>query len=421
MQVRIVFCVHEPRAAAVSSEQQLNSETIMPSPRRLSRSDGRFHMAASGTSSSNTLSRNSANHITKRFLQTMSYSVAVWTLLVVALALPPSACGLPEGGPGADYPVGRFPFLMPKVVPYKPELYLCTPVKVDYTKSYYIVGFEPNATMATAHHMLLYGCGQPGSESAVWNCGEMAGGSEESGSPCGSGASSQIIYAWARDAPKLELPEGVGFKVGKDSPIQYIVLQVHYAHIDKFKDGTTYDDSGIFIHYTTKPLSKQAGVILLGTAGYIPPMATEHMDTLCEIQEEKVIHPFAYRTHTHSLGRMVSGYRIRKDGAGADQWTLLGKRDPLTPQMFYPVESRDPIRKSDRLAARCTMESNRTRITKIGATNEDEMCNFYLMYYVENDEPLQMKYCFSNGPPLFRWSNREAELNHIPDYESSHL
>lgn len=63
----------------------------------------------------------------------------------------------------------------------------------------------------------------------------MAGGSEESGSPCGSGAPSQIIYAWARDAPKLELPEGVGFKVGKDSPIQYIVLQVHYAHIDKFK------------------------------------------------------------------------------------------------------------------------------------------------------------------------------------------
>lgn len=45
----------------------------------------------------------------------------------------------------------------------------------------------------------------------------------------------QIIYAWARDAPKLELPEDVGFKVGKDSPIKYIVLQVHYASIDKFK------------------------------------------------------------------------------------------------------------------------------------------------------------------------------------------
>lgn len=45
----------------------------------------------------------------------------------------------------------------------------------------------------------------------------------------------QIIYAWARDAPKLELPEGVGFKVGESSPIKYLVLQVHYGHIHHFK------------------------------------------------------------------------------------------------------------------------------------------------------------------------------------------
>lgn len=45
----------------------------------------------------------------------------------------------------------------------------------------------------------------------------------------------QVIYAWARDAPKLVLPEGVAFKVGGSSPIQYIVLQVHYASVEKFK------------------------------------------------------------------------------------------------------------------------------------------------------------------------------------------
>lgn len=49
------------------------------------------------------------------------------------------------------------------------------------------------------------------------------------------------------------------------------------------------------------------------------------------------------------------------------------------------------------------------------------MCNFYLMYYVENDEPLQMKYCFSNGPPFFYWHNKDTELNNIPDYDASHL
>lgn len=55
----------------------------------------------------------------------------------------------------------------------------------------------------------------------------------DTASPCLDGL--QVIYAWARDAPKLELPEGVGFKVGKDSPIKYLVLQVHYAHIEEFK------------------------------------------------------------------------------------------------------------------------------------------------------------------------------------------
>lgn len=46
------------------------------------------------------------------------------------------------------------------------------------------------------------------------------------------------------------------------------------------------------------------------------------------------------------------------------------------------------------------------------------MCNFYLMYYVEKDEPLEMKYCFSDGPPYFYW-NKSNELNNIPDYDAS--
>jgi peptidylglycine monooxygenase len=53
-------------------------------------------------------------------------------------------------------------------------------------------------------------------------------------SPCSAGGS-HVLYAWARDAKKLELPEDVGFQVGLGTPIEYLVLQVHYAHVDKFK------------------------------------------------------------------------------------------------------------------------------------------------------------------------------------------
>lgn len=269
--------------------------------------------------------------------------------------------------------------------------------------------------MNVAHHMLIYGCTIPGSAEPVWNCGEMSGsadGERVLASPCEEG--SEIIYAWARDAPDLILPDGVGFKVGKKSPIQYLVLQVHYAHIEHFAHGET-DDSGVFLHYTEKPLNKLAGVFLLGTGGSIPARKTEYMETACALKEDKLIHPFAYRVHTHSLGKVVSGYVIKD----TKNWIELGKRDPLTPQMFYPIHTNVTIGEGDILAARCTMTSTRDRPTYIGATNDDEMCNFYLMYYVENDEPLHVKYCFTSGPPHFYWNT--AGLQNVPDREASTL
>lgn len=76
------------------------------------------------------------------------------------------------------------------------------------------------------------------------------------------------------------------------------------------------------------------------------------METLCQIREKKTIYPFAYRTHTHSLGKVVSGYSIRRDKFDEkDHWSLLGKRDPNTAQMFYPIFNQNPIKFGDRLVS----------------------------------------------------------------------
>lgn len=43
--------------------------------------------------------------------------------------------------------------------------------------------------------MLMYGCGEPGSNQPVWNCGEMAkkeNDDEETASPCKPGSPSQV-------------------------------------------------------------------------------------------------------------------------------------------------------------------------------------------------------------------------------------
>lgn len=93
--------------------------------------------------------------------------------------------------------------------------------------------------MNTAHHILLYGCEVPGyyerdTPRAIWDCGEMAETVTHFPRAPTCARGSQIIYAWAMDAPKLILPEGVGFKVGGETGVNYLVLQVHYANVDKF-------------------------------------------------------------------------------------------------------------------------------------------------------------------------------------------
>ena len=141
--------------------------------------------------------------------------------------------------------------------------------------------------------------------------------------------------------------------MGKDTDIKFLVLQVHYAHLDAIPP--TGDDSGIFLEYTQEPQPKVAGVLLLGTGGLAPPHSTTFFESACEIEDERELHPFAFRTHTHGLGKVVSGWRVRDRG----EWDLIGKRDPQKPQMFYPVD--DPkmtIKQGDIIASRCTMVSH---------------------------------------------------------------
>lgn len=51
------------------------------------------------------------------------------------------------------------------------------------------------------------------------------------------------------------------------------------------------------------------------------------------------------------IGKVVSGYKVHRGENNEDHWTLLGKRDPLTPQMFYPVFSTDPIKPGDKVVS----------------------------------------------------------------------
>ncbi|KAK0055292.1 alpha-amidating enzyme precursor 1 [Biomphalaria pfeifferi] len=258
--------------------------------------------------------------------------------------------------------------LMPGAKPSKPDAYLCTAYPVE-DEEYYIYKFEALANAATAHHMLLYGCdGEPLSTESIWDCPGM----------CKNGRST-IMFAWAKNAPPTVLPKGVALRVGKNTSIKTIVLQVHYAKI--FKDSEPPDHSGLKIYTTFQKPQFVAGIFLLASNWFeIPPQVSSYpVDISCTFQKEKSIFPFAYRTHAHGLGKVITGYQYN------GTYHEIGKGNPQWPQAFYPVKEIIEVKPGDALAARCTYDStSMDHSVGVGSTGNDEMCNYYIMFYTDS-------------------------------------
>jgi peptidylglycine monooxygenase len=223
------------------------------------------------------------------------------------------------------------------------------------------------------------------------------------GPVCGSGGKTTILFGWALDAPAIELPSQVGFKIGGDSGIDYLVLQVHYGNTAIFRSAQNItDDSGINLEIVSgednSSITKMAGIYLLVSYGYVKQGFSKHTME-CLITEEKVIHPFRFRTHTHKLGVKVAGFK--KSPNNNYEPELIGEHNPQEPQMFYPVENKSmTISQGDRLYAYCDYNNTRDHPVSIGPTGNDEMCNFYIMYWTEG-ELLQNQDCLQYNPNDF--------------------
>lgn len=261
-----------------------------------------------------------------------------------------------------------FNLTMPGVTPTREDDYLCTGVSMrdlEPVKNLWAVEFSALSTGNRAHHMIVSRCKNPvkTEEGQTWDCRHHA--------MCKD--SSKIMFAWAKHAAPTELPGDVGFQLEKDD---YIVLQVHYAH-----PLLTPDHSGIRLRLVDNAPKYTAGMFLLLRSHLdIPPDTTGiHGDVNCQASIRSPMHVFAYRTHAHTLGSVISGYRYSPQ---SQEWSLLAKGNPNWPQAFYPMQTTETVNPGEILAARCTYNTTGHHTpTKIGATGGDEMCNLYLMFY----------------------------------------
>nr|P08478.3 RecName: Full=Peptidyl-glycine alpha-amidating monooxygenase A; Short=PAM-A; AltName: Full=Peptide C-terminal alpha-amidating enzyme I; Short=AE-I; AltName: Full=Peptidyl-glycine alpha-amidating monooxygenase I; Includes: RecName: Full=Peptidylglycine alpha-hydroxylating monooxygenase A; Short=PHM-A; Includes: RecName: Full=Peptidyl-alpha-hydroxyglycine alpha-amidating lyase A; AltName: Full=Peptidylamidoglycolate lyase-A; Short=PAL-A; Flags: Precursor [Xenopus laevis]AAI70012.1 Peptidyl-glycin len=273
---------------------------------------------------------------------------------------------------------------MPGVTPTESDTYLCKSYRLPVDDEAYVVDFRPHANMDTAHHMLLFGCNIPSSTDDYWDC---------SAGTCMD--KSSIMYAWAKNAPPTKLPEGVGFRVGGKSGSRYFVLQVHYGNVKAFQDKHK-DCTGVTVRVTPEKQPQIAGIYLSMSVDTVIPPGEEavNSDIAC-LYNRPTIHPFAYRVHTHQLGQVVSGFRVRHG-----KWSLIGRQSPQLPQAFYPVEHPVEISPGDIIATRCLFTGKgRTSATYIGGTSNDEMCNLYIMYYMDAAHATSYMTCVQTGEP----------------------
>uniref|UniRef100_A0A8C5Z4X7 Peptidylglycine alpha-amidating monooxygenase n=1 Tax=Marmota marmota marmota TaxID=9994 RepID=A0A8C5Z4X7_MARMA len=285
---------------------------------------------------------------------------------------------------------------MPGVTPKQSDTYFCMSMRLPMDEEAFVIDFKPRASMDTVHHMLLFGCNMPSSTGSYWFCDEGT---------CTDKAN--ILYAWARNAPPTRLPKGVGFRVGGETGSKYFVLQVHYGDISAFRDNHK-DCSGVSLHLTRLPQPLIAGMYLMMSVDTVIPPGEKvvNSDISCHYKTYPM-HVFAYRVHTHHLGKVVSGYRVRNG-----QWTLIGRQSPQLPQAFYPVEHPVDVSFGDILAARCVFTGEgRTEATHIGGTSIDEMCNLYIMYYMEAKHAVSFMTCTQNvAQDIFRTIPPEANI-----------
>ncbi|KAI8736595.1 alpha-amidating enzyme precursor 2 [Biomphalaria glabrata] len=174
-----------------------------------------------------------------------------------------------------------------------------------------------------------------------------------------------IMFGWAKNAPPTVMPKGVGLRVGRKTSIKTIVLQVHYAKILKTQNLQITLD----LNFTQPTKNSGDFTILLHTNLY-------PVDISCTFMMDKSIIPFAFRTHAHGLGTVITGYQYN------GTYHEIGKGNPQWPQAFYPVKEVIEVKPGDALAVRCTYNSSSMdHPVGVGSTGNDEMCNYYIMLY----------------------------------------
>ncbi|CBY18092.1 unnamed protein product [Oikopleura dioica] len=219
-----------------------------------------------------------------------------------------------------------------------------------------------------------------------------------------------ILFSWALDAGPLVLPENSSIRLGGQSDINSINIEAHYK--EKFEGSD--DLTGLVVQTSTQPPKKLIGIYLLGSSYFSLPVGKQtNVNVGCEYEFDEPIEVFAFRTHAHTNGQVITGYRE------PEGWHMIGKGNPQWPHAFYSrVGGSITIQKGDLVHASCTFFNKNNFEVFIGKDRDNEMCNLYLMYAIPfHPGPLNTPSCWKmNGPAPDDIPDTLTDMTPYPGY-----
>jgi len=272
-------------------------------------------------------------------------------------------------------------------VPAQRTSYICTPYTLPADDDYHAIRFDAIVEHSSVvHHMVLYTCTEPQSDTSPYDCSNM------------DPQCTTILYVWAVGGKNFYLPEEAGFPIGKNAA-KYGILQVHYDNPNALSN--VWDNSGIKMFYTNELREYNAGILEIGVNYLeIPPQQEAF-----QVGENKYGCPeecfsnhipvggeltvFASMLHAHLAGREIwtDHFRQKEDG------TYVQIED-MNHNIYYDFNLQeytifDPPHKilpTDALVTYCvynTMDRNYT--TYFGLSTAEEMCLNFIAYYPLSD------------------------------------
>lgn len=164
------------------------------------------------------------------------------------------------------------------------------------------------------------------------------------------------MYGWGKNAPPVHLPNGTGFSVGPGTGTRSVVLQVHYLKL-----RPPGDSSGVRLRLTSAPVPYSAGLVAYASGFSVPPRKNSTLvPNECCYSGFEPLHGFAFRVHTHALGRRVfldHTPAAAGRGRGKGKAVRALEQDPQLPQGFYPADPVVTIHPGDKLQATCDFNS----------------------------------------------------------------